>query len=214
VDYGDVQGSATVSVQDSVMTNQPENGLKEQYTELSRQPDAMMSCPRCYGTGSRLLEADYSIECACKMCHGSGFCDLGGMRIRCEKCDGTGVVRKPGFGGEKIYMECELCSGTGQLRDRHTALHTAARVGDAQALSVLIAAGADPCVEDRSGKTALHHAAKEGHLDIVRLIINGGGDPHTRDRNGETATTLAKLNGHKETAKLIRRHERRWWKFW
>ena len=55
----------------------------------------------------------------------------------------------------------------------------------------LIAAGADPNVEDFSGTRPLHRAVRTRCATAVRALLEGGADPRLKTRRGSTAMRLA-----------------------
>jgi ankyrin repeat protein len=57
----------------------------------------------------------------------------------------------------------------------------------ADAVKVLLEAGADPDAKTPDGDTALHLAAYGGKLDIVRALVEGGADMSVKDGAGKTA---------------------------
>jgi ankyrin repeat protein len=63
----------------------------------------------------------------------------------------------------------------------------------AQAVTIvrLIAAGADPNVEDFSGTLPLHRAVRTRCATAVRALLEGGADPRRKTRRGSTAMRLA-----------------------
>jgi len=54
-----------------------------------------------------------------------------------------------------------------------TALHLAVARGDAKAVELLLANGADPAIRDASGRTALDFARKNNDLSLLRLMKAG-----------------------------------------
>ena len=59
-----------------------------------------------------------------------------------------------------------------------TALLEAVVYGDGSAryqeiVRVLLAAGADPGIEDADGRTALDHAVRRGHREVARILEGG-----------------------------------------
>ena len=71
--------------------------------------------------------------------------------------------------------------------DGDTALHTAALVGNLEAIKLLVAHGADvnrPV--DFSGTTPLHFAASRTNAQIVRELIMAGADVNTQNKLGQT----------------------------
>lgn len=76
--------------------------------------------------------------------------------------------------------------------DGFTPLHHASRAGSAAAVSMLLAAGADPNAETAAGKaTPLHRAAFAGHAEASRLLLRAGADAARGDADGETAAFKA-----------------------
>jgi len=60
------------------------------------------------------------------------------------------------------------------LQDNQTALHVASRVGDVDAVELLISRGASMNAVTSDGYTPLHIAAKEGHDDVAQLLLDRG----------------------------------------
>ena len=65
-----------------------------------------------------------------------------------------------------------LCAVCGQ--ELQTALHLAARQGDADGVELLLERGAAPNTVTADLNTPLHGAAREGHDHVVRLLIDHG----------------------------------------
>jgi ankyrin repeat protein len=60
-----------------------------------------------------------------------------------------------------------------------TGLHTAAKMGHLDAVSLLLKHGADPNAREAGDNTyPLHWAAAQGHLEVVRALLDAGGDVH------------------------------------
>ena len=72
------------------------------------------------------------------------------------------------------------------MKSSDTPLHKAARQGDAEAIVVLIDAGANPNAKDDSGDTPLHRAAKGGHAKAIAALLAAGADPNAKDIGGFT----------------------------
>jgi len=59
--------------------------------------------------------------------------------------------------------------------------------GDADAVALLLDAGAPIDVQHEDGDTALHHALQMGHFEVARLLINRGADQTIRNNEGKLA---------------------------
>jgi ankyrin repeat protein len=57
-----------------------------------------------------------------------------------------------------------------------TPLHSAARLGDIEIVTLLIKDGADVSAKDSDGVTPLHDAVEAGHAEIVELLLVKGAD--------------------------------------
>ena len=78
--------------------------------------------------------------------------------------------------------------------DGFTPLIYAAKYGAISSLRVLLAAGADPNVQNAKGATALYFAAKGGQLDCVKALVESGADM-------ELATTLTRVTPYMVASK-------------
>lgn len=61
----------------------------------------------------------------------------------------------------------------------------------AETISGLIAAGADPNASDKGGVTPLHRAIRTRCAAAVRALLDGGADPHRGNGRGSTPMQLA-----------------------
>lgn len=61
-----------------------------------------------------------------------------------------------------------------RLKERQTALHIAARLGNVDNIVLLLQHGASPDSATHDLYTALHIAAKEGHEEVVRVLLDNG----------------------------------------
>lgn len=101
------------------------------------------------------------------------------------------------------------------IRDNRgwTALHIAARQGDADLVDFLCGAGVNMLVLDREGWTPLHHAARWGRGEVVYEMSRhwdrcaaqcGGLTVDLRDRvNGRTPLHVAAIRGHVECVRQL-----------
>src|SRR2546421_11145953 len=83
-----------------------------------------------------------------------------------------------------------------------SALHRAARDGNAEMTKDLIARRADINKRSPNGWTPLHLAARHGNSDVIRLLLAGGADPKIKV-GGETALEIATKYGRQEAQKLL-----------
>lgn len=90
--------------------------------------------------------------------------------------------------------------------DNSTLLHKACEEGNAEAVRVLLALGADVNAADYRQYTPLHVAAERGHLAIVKMLIKKGADLSAETGDSSlTAYILANGLGHKRvTSALLR----------
>jgi ankyrin repeat protein len=87
----------------------------------------------------------------------------------------------------------------------YTALILAAYHGHAEALELLMRAGANPCAEDARGNTALMGAIFKGELVIVRRLMAAScSDPNHRNAAGQTPAMYAALFGRVEVLQALR----------
>jgi ankyrin repeat protein len=148
-------------------------------------------------------------------------CDVGikdkkGMTGR-EVAEGRGhaavVARLRAVVGEQLRAAQAAPEPAAVVGDGRPAaqLVTAARDGDAAAVSRLLVAGADPnasvSVRLLSGEvvhsTALVAAAARGRLEVARLLLEGGADPGHADGEGGTPLMLAAGGGELELVRLL-----------
>jgi hypothetical protein len=82
-------------------------------------------------------------------------------------------------------------------------LTSAVQSGDEQAVSALLANGADVNERTSGGQTALILAVIFGRSNIVRLLVNAGADPQERDNLGLNAIDWAQRRGSTEALELF-----------
>lgn len=90
-----------------------------------------------------------------------------------------------------------------------TALMFAAGEGHDEVAQALLAAGADPNVQDDIGLTALMVASGIGNAEIVKLLLSNGARSDLKDSTGRTALDSAKSRGHTEIVDLLTEHIRK-----
>lgn len=86
-----------------------------------------------------------------------------------------------------------VTSVTSERGDGETALHVVAKWGDADAIQILVMAGATLSKLGEDGNTPLHYAAMLGHMDAVVTLIELGAKS-MRDRYGNTPAQLAEAH--------------------
>ena len=82
-------------------------------------------------------------------------------------------------------------------------LERAAKDGDAQAVSAIVASG--QAVDQRLdiGRTALMVAARYGQVGVMEVLLRAGADINAKDNNGSTALILAAEYGHMGAVKML-----------
>jgi len=91
--------------------------------------------------------------------------------------------------------------------DGMTALHWAARHGDAELVSMLLAAGANVRATTRlGGYTPLLMAAELGHASSIEALIAAGADPKGTTTSGVTALMLAAASGQGDAVRSLVAH--------
>ncbi|MDA0336062.1 MAG: ankyrin repeat domain-containing protein, partial [bacterium] len=84
-----------------------------------------------------------------------------------------------------------------------TPLIRAVGKGSDRAVSLLLAAGAQPDLADGTGRTALMVAAESGDEAAVQLLLAAGAAANARSRLGTTALSLAHSAGHTAVVALL-----------
>ena len=82
-------------------------------------------------------------------------------------------------------------------------LTNAVTSGDEQAVSALLARGADVNETTGGGQTALILAVIFGHTNLVKLLMKAGADPHQRDNLGLNALEWAQRRGSTEAVAIL-----------
>jgi ankyrin repeat protein len=92
--------------------------------------------------------------------------------------------------------------------DGTTALQWAAHWDDADAVNILIAAGAGAKAANRYGATPLSEAAALGNANIMEALLKAGADPNTRDTSdGETVLMVTARSGNADAVRALLDHK-------
>jgi hypothetical protein len=84
-----------------------------------------------------------------------------------------------------------------------TPLHTAARKGHTDILSLLLKHGADMEARVMSDETPLHQASMQGNVEAGRCLLDHGADINSRARSNMTPLFAAVRNGRVEFARML-----------
>ena len=89
-----------------------------------------------------------------------------------------------------------------------TALHVAARFGNAKCAEILLQGDGNTkasteVMENSFGWTPLHVASVDGHLDVVQILVAAGARLVAMDSSGWTAREHAALRGHINIARVL-----------
>ncbi|XP_049946550.1 ankyrin-1-like [Schistocerca serialis cubense] len=79
-----------------------------------------------------------------------------------------------------------------------TALHWAARRGDAAVVRLLLSAASDPNSSDHRGWTPLHMAAHDGNTEAAAALLQAGADRGVRATDGKIPLDYARRYNHQE----------------
>ena len=85
----------------------------------------------------------------------------------------------------------------------YTPLVHASSSGHAEAVRLLLDAGAIPSMTTDDGGTALYWAASEGHNDVVHLLLDRGVEPDASRDSGWSPLTAAIYSGHESVAEML-----------
>ena len=96
------------------------------------------------------------------------------------------------------------CIRAGEDGLRLSTLHSACREGTLNVVKLLVEAGANVCVADKSGNTCLMLASCEGRIDTVRYLVSlPQMDVKQRDSEGNTALHVAVREKHAEVVQVL-----------
>ncbi len=92
-------------------------------------------------------------------------------------------------------------------KDGQTALMKAALGGHAEALSLLLAAGAEVNLQDAEGNSALHHLAKSLSNKTrasLEILLGMGAGLELKNKKGETPLDVARANGNLDGVEILK----------
>lgn len=107
------------------------------------------------------------------------------------------------FLADKLRRQDQDIDSTDPTEDHTTALQQAARLGNNDAVKMLLAHGADIHLPDSSFQTALHKAAEAGHLEVVKTLLAHGATIDLADNDGCTPLLLAGFAGKRDVVKVL-----------
>ncbi|XP_049946780.1 uncharacterized protein LOC126442788 [Schistocerca serialis cubense] len=90
--------------------------------------------------------------------------------------------------------------------DGETALHCAARRGDAAVVRLLLSAASDPNARSHGGETPLHWAACWGHAEAAAALLQAGADRGVRTNDGRTPLDYARLRNRPQLVEMLTQH--------
>jgi ankyrin repeat protein len=93
--------------------------------------------------------------------------------------------------------------GDGQNTFAIRPLHAAAAASSLEAVTALLAAGADPNVRQNGGFTPLHATAHRDDVELARALLDHGADPALATDDGRTAADIAAADGSERVAALL-----------
>ncbi|MEO6213362.1 MAG: ankyrin repeat domain-containing protein [Vicinamibacterales bacterium] len=112
--------------------------------------------------------------------------------------------------GDRVAVRTLLKQGAdvnGAQGDGMTALHWAARKGDADTAQMLIIAGANIRAKTRlGGYTPLLLASQSGHAPVIEALVKAGADPGSAAGSGATPLMLASATGNVDAVKALLAH--------
>jgi len=89
----------------------------------------------------------------------------------------------------------------------NSALHYSSQSGHIDCIKVLLKAGANVNLQNKTGETPLHKASWRGNLEAIQLLVEHGANVTIRNKQGQTPKDVAK-NG--QTVELLKPTERLW----
>lgn len=117
-----------------------------------------------------------------------------------QKIESARVLLDVAAASEADFIISNLADPSGQ-----TPLHTAAYVGSAALVELLLHHGADIATLDIQGQTALHLSASSGVKACLAMLLDHGGDYHIdlQDKGGHTPLHHASFHGRLDCVRLL-----------
>jgi len=84
-----------------------------------------------------------------------------------------------------------------------TPLHIAARLGNADIVTLLLKDGANVDAVTKDGATPLHIATKDGHDEVASILIENGASLHSANKKGFSPLHMAAKYGNIKVAHLL-----------
>jgi len=91
----------------------------------------------------------------------------------------------------------------GEEGEEEVNVHSAASMGDVDALKELIEAGADLDDKDEEGRSALHFACGYGEVKCAEALLEAGANVDATDKNNNTALHYSAGYGRKDIVQLL-----------
>ncbi|URE35049.1 26S proteasome non-ATPase regulatory subunit [Musa troglodytarum] len=82
-------------------------------------------------------------------------------------------------------------------------IHSAASIGNAEIVEILLSRGGDANLTNDGGRTALHYAASKGWLKVAEVLITHGAKINKKDKVGCTPLHRAASTGKSELCELL-----------
>jgi cytohesin len=86
---------------------------------------------------------------------------------------------------------------------KNTPLHLAAEGGQLKIIQMLLAAGANPNAENKTGQTPLSFAAKSVSLEAMKMLLGAGVNPNVENNQERTPLSFAVESGSLEALKML-----------
>ena len=140
---------------------------------------------------------------------GLGLSTIGALVLSASLLAGANVapVAEAAMSGDRETVRSLLKEGAdvnAAMGDGMTALHWAAKKGDADLAQMLLYAGANVKATTRLGNyTPLIMASETGNAKMIEMLLKAGADPKVATVNGTTPLMLAAVSGRADAVKLL-----------